>query len=114
MRGLYISRISAERAFGGVGRRTAARLDRSPDVAVALTSDGALPAPLGNTVKELGSVAAVKKIRERDAGQWLAAALKRRKLKLPAAAQAALIQRFGSDLAAMSGALSATASRMPR
>lgn len=72
---------------------------------VALTSSGALPGPLAGVVKEVGEVVTVKKIRERDAGQWLAAEMKRRKLRLPAEAQTALIQRFGTDLAAMGGAL---------
>ena len=72
---------------------------------VAFTSAGALPAPLSRVVKEAGEVDTVKKLRERDAGQWLASELKRRKLKLPAEARGALIQRFGSDLAALAGAL---------
>ncbi|MDH3606458.1 MAG: hypothetical protein OER12_05635 [Acidimicrobiia bacterium] len=77
-----------------------------PDgLAVALTSTGALPAALGRVVKEVGEVATVKKIRERDASQWLASELKRRKLRLPGEAQNALIQRFGTNLAAMAGAL---------
>lgn len=78
----------------------------APDsLLVAVTCTGSLPAPIAKALKEVGEVASVKKIRERDAGQWLGAELRRRKLKLPAEAQAALIQRFGSDLAAMSGAL---------
>ena len=78
----------------------------APDsLLVAVTCTGTLPAPVAKAVKEVGEVSSVKKIRERDAGQWLGAELRRRKLKLPAEAQAALIQRFGSDLAAMSGAL---------
>ena len=72
---------------------------------IAFTSAGALPAPLSKAVKEAGEVVPVKKLRERDAGEWLGGELKRRKLKLPVEARSALIQRFGSDLAAMSGAL---------
>lgn len=78
----------------------------APDsLLVALTCTGSLPAPIARAVKERGEISTVKKIRERDAGQWLGAELRRRKLKLPSEAQAALIQRFGSDLAAMAGAL---------
>ena len=72
---------------------------------VAITAAGSLPAPVGRIVKQVGEVATIKKFRERDAGQWLGAELKRRKLRLPAEAQSALIQRFGSDLAALAGAL---------
>lgn len=79
--------------------------DIPPTLAVAITAAGSIPAPLSGAVKEAGEVVTVKKFRERDAGQWLAGELKRRKLKLPAEAQAALIQRFGSDLAALAGAL---------
>ena len=78
----------------------------APDgLLVAFTCAGSLPASIAKAVKEVGEVSTVKKIRERDAGQWLGAELRRRKLKLPSEAQAALIQRFGSDLAAMAGAL---------
>lgn len=79
--------------------------DIPPSLALAITAAGSIPAPLSGAVKEAGEVVTVKKFRERDAGQWLAGELKRRKLKLPAEAQAALIQRFGSDLAALAGAL---------
>jgi DNA polymerase III delta subunit len=84
----------------------AALLVDLPDVLhVALTSTGALPAPIARAVKEAGELVTIKKLRERDAGEWLATELKQRKLRLPAEAQRALIQRFGSDLAALSGAL---------
>jgi DNA polymerase III delta subunit len=80
-------------------------VDLPDGLQVAFTSTGALPAPLSRALKEAGEVVTIKKLRERDAGQWLASELKRRRLKLPAAAQQALIQRFGSDLAALTGAL---------
>lgn len=74
-------------------------------LAIAFTSIGALPATLARVVKDVGEVVTVKIIRERDAGQWLTAEMKRRKLRLPGEAQNALIQRFGTNLAAMTGAL---------
>ncbi len=80
-------------------------VDLPDGLQLAFTSTGAMPAPLSRAMKEVGDVVTVKKLRERDAGQWLASALKQRRLKLPAEAQSALIQRFGSDLAALSGAL---------
>ncbi|NNC90932.1 MAG: hypothetical protein HKN80_00430 [Acidimicrobiia bacterium] len=80
-------------------------VDLPDGLQVAFTSTGAMPAPLSRALKETGEVVTVKKLRERDAGHWLAAELKQRRLKLPGAAQQALIQRFGSDLAALTGAL---------
>lgn len=80
-------------------------VDLPEGLRVAFTSTGAMPAALSRAMKEAGEVVTVKKLRERDAGQWLASELKRRKLKLPGEAQSALIQRFGSDLAALAGAL---------
>lgn len=81
-------------------------LEGVPDsLDVAITSAGALPAPLARALREAGDVVKVKKFRERDAGQWLSVELKRRKLRMPGEAQNALIQRFGSDLAALAGAL---------
>jgi DNA polymerase III delta subunit len=80
-------------------------VDLPDGLQVAFTSTGAMPAPLSRALKEAGEVVTVKKLRERDAGQWLASELKRRRLKLPGEAQQALIHRFGSDLAALTGAL---------
>jgi DNA polymerase-3 subunit delta len=78
----------------------------APDgLLIAITAAGSLPAPFVRTLKEVGAIETVKKFRERDAGEWLGAELKRRKLRLPPEARAALIQRFGSDLAALAGAL---------
>lgn len=75
------------------------------DVDVVFTATGKLPAAVGKVVKEIGAILSIKKLRERDAGQWLTGELKRRRLKLGAEGQSALIQRFGSDLAALAGAL---------
>ncbi len=75
------------------------------EVDVVLTATGSLPAAVGKVVKESGEILSIKKLRERDAGQWLIGELKRRRLKLGGDGQTALIQRFGSDLAALSGAL---------
>ena len=79
--------------------------DLPEDVDVVLTATGSLPTAVGKVVKESGEISSIKKLRERDAGQWLTGELKSRRLKLGAEGQAALIQRFGSDLAALAGAL---------
>ena len=79
--------------------------DLPEEVDVVLTATGSLPTAVGKVVKESGEISSIKKLRERDAGQWLTGELKSRRLKLGAKGQAALIQRFGSDLAALAGAL---------
>jgi DNA polymerase III delta subunit len=72
--------------------------------AVFLTT-GAMPTRLGKIVRSLGEVMEVKKLRERDAADWLSHAVRDRKLKLNSDAAAALLQRFGSDVAGLSQAL---------
>ena len=77
-----------------------------PDaVIIVLLTTGAMPARLGKAVRSLGEVMEVKKLRERDAAEWLGGAARDRKLKLNADAAAALLQRFGSDVAGLSQAL---------
>ncbi len=73
--------------------------------AVVFVSAGALPAPLAAAVKAEGEVLTVKKYRERDASGWLAEAARERSVKLHGDAAAALVQRFGSDVAALAQAL---------
>jgi DNA polymerase III delta subunit len=74
-------------------------------VVVCFVSAGPLPAPLAKVVERLGERLTVKKIRERDALEWLAGAARARKLSLGAEATAALMQRFGSDIASLGQAL---------
>jgi DNA polymerase III delta subunit len=78
--------------------------DPSAVTAVFITS-GAMPARLGKAVRSLGEVMEVKKFRERDAADWLGGEIRDRKLKLNSDAAAALLQRFGSDIAGLSQAL---------
>ena len=56
-------------------------------------------------MKELGETLSVRKYRERDAAQWLAEASRDRGVKMHGDAARALVQRFGSDVAALSSAL---------
>ena len=72
---------------------------------VVLVSEGALPSPLAKLVKAEGESHPVKKMRERDAGQWLAQAARDRHMRLGSDASEALLQRFGSDVAALGQAL---------
>ncbi len=72
---------------------------------VVLVSSGALPAAMQKLAKAEGEVHSVKKMRERDAIVWLREASRERRVKIDAAAVAALVQRFGSDVAALGQAL---------
>lgn len=74
-------------------------------VVVVLVSSGALPAAIGKLTKAEGTVHSVKKMRERDAIEWMREASRERRVKIDAAAAAALVQRFGSDVAALGQAL---------
>lgn len=74
-------------------------------VTIVLLTTGAMPARLAKSVRSLGEVMEVKKLRERDAAEWLGGAVRDRKLKLASDAAAALLQRFGSDVAGLSQAL---------
>ncbi|MDX1689979.1 MAG: hypothetical protein R3290_03030 [Acidimicrobiia bacterium] len=78
-------------------------LDES--AAVCFVSQGAIPAPLGKAIKEVGETVTIKKMRERDAADWLGEAVRARKLKLDSEAAAILLQRFGTDTAALGRAL---------
>ena len=79
-------------------------LDGSTTV-LALVSDGALPRALGAVVKRVGEITTVRKMRERDAAGWLANAAREHRVRLSADGIGALVQRFGSDIAAMDKAL---------
>ena len=79
-------------------------LDGSTAV-VCFVADGALPSPLSKAVKEAGESVSVKKIREHDAADWVARSARDRKLSLAGDAVAALVQRFGSDIASLGQAL---------
>jgi DNA polymerase III delta subunit len=77
---------------------------------VVLVSSGAVPASLARVIRERGQALTVKKLRERDAADWLAGEINRRGLKLGADAARALLQRFGSDVSGLSRALDQLAS----
>ena len=72
---------------------------------VVLVSEGALPAALGKVVKAYGEAHPVKKMREGDAADWLRQASRERRMRLDGDAIVALLQRFGSDVAALGQAL---------
>lgn len=74
-------------------------------VAVVFVSAGSLPSALAKHVKAVGEVVKVKRLREQDAGDWLFAEIRRRGLKVKPDAVAALLRKFGSDVASLGGAL---------
>lgn len=74
-------------------------------VVLVLVADGSLPGGLAKAVKADGEVHGVKKMRERDAADWLGHSARDRRMRLDAEASAALLQRFGSDIAALGQAL---------
>ncbi|MEX1208634.1 MAG: hypothetical protein WEE36_08570 [Acidimicrobiia bacterium] len=73
--------------------------------AVVLVSEGALPSAVAKVVKAEGESHPVKKMREHDAAQWLSQAARDRRIRLGPGVDAALVQRFGSDVAALGQAL---------
>lgn len=74
-------------------------------VAVSIVSEGAIPAALVKAVKATGTTYSVKKMWESNAQQWLHGEINRRGLEISGDAAAALIQRFGADVAALGQAL---------
>lgn len=72
---------------------------------VCFVAAGALPAPLGRVVDRVGERVTVKKLRERDAAEWLVGAARRLRVNLTPGAAGALVQRFGSDIASLGQAL---------
>ena len=80
-------------------------LAEPPETMVVLVTSGALASALARVVRSRGKTDTVKKMRERDAATWLAGEATRRGLKLRDGAAAALLQRFGSDVAGLSQAL---------
>lgn len=71
---------------------------------VVVVSVGAVPSPLAKELKS-GESIKVDKFRERDAASWLTDEVRRRKMRVPGDAREALLQRFGSNVAALGQAL---------
>lgn len=80
------------------------KLDGSSVVVVFLT-EGALPKALAVSLKATAEMIEIKKMRERDAQAWLVSAARSRKIRLEPDAVKVLLQRFGSDVAALGQAL---------
>ena len=74
-------------------------------VSVVLVAGGRLPKALNDVAKDAAETISIKKMWERQAGQWLDKEIRNRNLVFEQGAAEALVQRFGTDTAAMSGAL---------
>ena len=81
-----------------------AELLQGSDVVVVVVSAGAVPSPLSKVLKG-GETIKIEKLREKDAAAWLSGEIRTRKMKIPPEARQALLQRFGSDVAAIGQAL---------
>jgi DNA polymerase III delta subunit len=66
---------------------------------------GAIPAPLGKLLRDRAETIQVKRISERSAGEWLGRAARDRGLRLESEAATILLQRFGTNVAALGQAL---------
>lgn len=74
-------------------------------VVAVFVASGTVPAPLGKVLKARGESMSVKKLRERDATDWLTGAARERSLHLDRDSVEAFVAVFGSDVAAMRQAL---------
>ncbi len=74
-------------------------------IEVVILAAGALPRSLSSLIKSLGSSQSVKKMWERQALQWLEAEVRDRGLVFEKGAAKAILQKFGTDTAAMGQAL---------
>ncbi|CAN5281330.1 hypothetical protein BH24ACT7_BH24ACT7_15320 [soil metagenome] len=72
---------------------------------VVFLTTGAMPPVLGRAVKPVADTVQIRLVTEAGAATWLGIAAKKRSLRLGEGAQAALIRRFGSDVAALGQAL---------
>lgn len=72
---------------------------------VVLVAAGSVGKALSDVVKAKGTTVSIRKMWERQVGQWLGAELKERGMTLDGGAFDALLQRFGTDTASMSQAL---------
>jgi DNA polymerase III delta subunit len=72
---------------------------------IVILAAGAMPRPFTTLVKRIGTSQSIKKMWERQALQWVDAEVRDRGLVFDKGAEKALVQKFGSDTAAMGQAL---------
>ncbi|HVR79916.1 MAG TPA: hypothetical protein VMS99_16175 [Acidimicrobiia bacterium] len=74
-------------------------------VEIVFLAAGAMPRALASLIKKSGSSQSITKMWERQARQWLEAEIRDRGLVFEKGAEKAVLQKFGSDTAAMGQAL---------
>jgi DNA polymerase-3 subunit delta len=74
-------------------------------VVAVFVAAGSILSPLGKALRSLGETVSISRVTERTAAGWLATAARERGLKLEPEAASSLIQRFGTDVGALSRAL---------
>jgi len=77
----------------------------STAVAVAVVAQGSLPAPLRAMIKKTGKLQSVRPLWENQVHGWLNGQIKTKGLRMGYEARTALVQRFGTDRAALERAL---------
>jgi DNA polymerase III delta subunit len=99
--------VEAQNLNAAEGTMLGSLLEQMDDdaVAIAFVAFGALPASLAKVVKALGETVTVRKMWERQAGEWLTEQVRTRNLVFEGDASEALLQRFGTDVAALGQAL---------
>ncbi len=80
-------------------------LEVSADPIAVFVAAGSIPAPLGSLLRKRGESISVKRINERSAGEWLGRAARERGLRIDREASTILLNRFGTNVAALGQAL---------
>ena len=74
-------------------------------VAAVFVAAGTVPAPLGKLLKDRAEQIGIKRLTERSALDWLAAAARERSLRLEEGAADALVKVFGTDVGSLGRSL---------
>lgn len=80
-------------------------LELSSDTVAVFVTAGSIPAPLGSLLKKRAESISVSRITERSAGEWLGRAARDRGMKIDREASSILLNRFGTNVAALGQAL---------
>jgi DNA polymerase III delta subunit len=80
-------------------------LSSDSETVAVFVAAGSIPAPLGTLLRKSGETIKVARITERSAGEWLGQAARDRGLRIDRDASAILMNRFGTNVAALGQAL---------
>jgi DNA polymerase III delta subunit len=80
-------------------------LSSDQETVAVFVAAGAIPAPLGTLLRKSGEAIKVARITERSASEWLSQATRERGLRIDRDATAILLNRFGTNVAALGQAL---------